>query len=474
MTITGFLILASGFVLITAVVIPEVIRRIRVGTFYSRTPIFYGWLVLFTGALGAFAAVSVAGVVLGGLQTLITDETGWTRSSIGFTASFGVWMSGVSAPFVGLLADRYGPRWLMPMGTIFLGLCLVALGGVNAIWLFFLIAIMARAIGQPLFIGLVPRTVAVNFFQRRRNLALAFTAVTRPVTSAINIQVILAIAASRGWRAGFRYLGFASLVLTIPMFLVVRRRPEDIGLLPDGASPQEVARRGDGRSGTNLTTARPPQSAGTGQVASDWTAREATRTRAFWLVALATVLVLAAASGIGFNMVPYFTENAGLSTVQAAGVLSISTFLSLANLGWGYLADRFGPRRCILWGLAGTMGTLVYLFTVDNLLSAWVFGIVWGVFSSASDALISMLMAQYFGRNSYGSIMGALRPFEAAGLGLGQSLGAIIYDLVGSYWLLIVISVASYMAGVILIFFARPPTARRPIPSPASTEIESV
>ena len=86
----------------------------------------------------------------------------------------------------------------MPVGTIFLGLCMVALGGVNAVWQFFLIALFARAIGQPIFIGLLPRTMAVNFFQRRRNIALAFTSLVRPVASAINIQVILAIAASKG------------------------------------------------------------------------------------------------------------------------------------------------------------------------------------------------------------------------------------------------------------------------------------
>ena len=156
MTITGFLLLGSGFFLITLVIVPEITNRIRTGTFYSRTPIYYGWIVLFTGALGAFAAVSIAGAVLGGLQSLISADTGWSRASIGFTASAGVWTSGVVAPLLGPYADRYGPRWLMPLGTIFLGLCLLALGGVNAVWQFFLIALFARAIGQPLFIGFCP------------------------------------------------------------------------------------------------------------------------------------------------------------------------------------------------------------------------------------------------------------------------------------------------------------------------------
>ena len=467
MTITGFLLLGSGFLLITLVIVPEITHRLRTGTFYSRTPIYYGWIVLFTGALGAFAAVSIAGAVLGGLQSLISADTGWSRASIGFTASAGVWTSGVVAPLLGPYADRYGPRWLMPLGTIFLGLCMVALGGVNAIWQFFIIAVLARAIGQPLFIGLLPRTMAVNFFQRRRNIALAFTSLVRPVASAINIQVILAIAASKGWRAGFRYLGFVTLVLTIPIFLVVRRRPEDIGLLPDGDKPDGASRYSTAPA-TADSSLRPTQP--TAQISADWTARQAMGTTAFWLVSFSTFLVLAAASGIGFNMVPYFIETGGLSVTQAATVLSASTLLSLCNLGWGFLADRFSPRTITLCGYLTTLGTLFYMFTVNNLASAWIFGVTWGVFSSASDALVSMIMAQYYGRSSYGTIMGALRPFEAAGLGVGQSLGALIYDFTGSYRALIVISVVFYVTAAVLIFLARPPSARRATPSPPAQE----
>ena len=178
------------------------------------TPFYYGWLILFTGALGTFVATTLAGVVFGGIQGLISEEMNWSRSAIGITAAAGVWGSGLIAPFIGKLADRHGPRWLMPIGTVVLGGCLYALGGVTTIWQFFLFAVIGRAISQPLLIGLVPRTVAVNFFDRRRNLALAFSGLFRPFTSAINIQIISNVAVARGWRTSFRYLGIVSLILT--------------------------------------------------------------------------------------------------------------------------------------------------------------------------------------------------------------------------------------------------------------------
>ena len=68
------------------------------------------------------------------------------------------------------------------------------------------------------------------------------------------------------------------------------------------------------------------------------------------------------------------------------------------------------------------------LLQVDSLLTAYVFGVLWGLFHSAMEVLIYILLADYFGRESYGAIAGTLRPFEASGLGVGQIVGPVIYD----------------------------------------------
>jgi sugar phosphate permease len=420
-------------------------------------PFYYGWLILFTGALGTFVATTLAGVVFGGIQGLIADEMNWSRSSIGITAAAGVWGSGLLAPFIGKVADRHGPRWLMPVGTLILGGCLYALGGISTIWQFFLFAVIGRAISQPLLIGLVPRTVAVNFFDRRRNLALAFTGLFRPFTSAINIQIISNVAVTRGWRTSFRYLGIASLILTIPLFIVMRRRPEDIGLSPDGAAPVDATALEDREGGVRTPGAR--ETSAQGQ--RDWSAKEVMRTKTFWLIALTSLVSVTAGSGIQFNMVPYFQESANLSTIQGAGVLSVSTFLSLASLGWGALADKITPRRCIIAAMIGATAATMFLLTVSNLATAYAFGIVWGLVSAGSDILIYMVLAQYFGRNSYGTISGILRPFEAGGLGLGMTLGTLSFDLTRTYKWLILGSIAAHGVAAVLVFLAKPPAEPR-------------
>ncbi len=429
----------------------------RILQWRPKTPFYYGWLILTATALGNFVATSVAGVVWGGIQGLIIQETGWKRSSIGFSASVGVWMSGVVAPFAGRLADRYGPRWLMPIGTILLGLCLYSLGGVTSVWQFFILAVLARAISQPLLIGIVPRTLAVNFFQRRRNFALALIGIYRPVSAAINIQAISIIAVSQSWRAAFRYLGILSFLLAVPLAIVIRRRPEDIGMLPDGAParPEITTQSTQAQTGA-ATTARRPGEISEAQEHS-WTSKDALRTKSYWLVALTAFLGTSANTTIGFNTVPYLVENAHISTTQAAGVLSLGTLLSLGNLGWAYLADRITPRWCIIAAMITSAASVIFLFRVDSVPSAYVFGVVWGLSSGTSGVLISMIIAQYFGRAHYGTIAGTLRPFEAGGLGLGQMLGAVIYDIAGSYRLIVWTGLCAHILGAIFIFIARPP-----------------
>jgi MFS family permease len=160
-------------------------------------------------------------------------------------------------------------------------------------------------------------------------------------------------------------------------------------------------------------------------------------------------------------------EETNLSTIQAAGVLSLGTLLSLSNLVWGYLADRFSPQRCFVWANIMAIGSILYLFRVDSLATAYVFSVFWGITSGASRALIPMVVAQFFGRNSYGTIAGTVRPFEAGGLGFGQSLGAIIYDLSGAYRWLFVTVLLGHASASALIFMSRQPAP--PVPSSTHT-----
>lgn len=410
-----------------------------------RTPFYYGWLILGMSSMATFAATGVSQVVLGGIQVYITDDTGWDPSTLSYAATAGTWLSGLIAPVIGRLADRYGPRWLMSSGLLVAGVCFLLLAGVSAVWQFYAAYVVARAVSNPVLIGLVPRTAAVNFFRRRRNIALAMVSTFRPIAGAINIQLFALITLSQSWREGFRYLGIFSLALIIPVILLMRRRPEDIGLQPDGAAaPASSAAGGPSRA------AVPPSEA-------SWTVKEAARTRTYWLIVATACVGTLASSSVGFSMVPYLVEGAGLSVGAAAGVLSFGTVLSIANVGWGILSDKFTPRRCLMVTMVGSGALLAYLTMVDSLAEALAFALVWGIFSGAVGTMENMMLAQYYGRDSYGSLLGLFSPFQTVALGLGPSLASVIRGLAGSYTTLYVVMVAAYLVSAALLYLARAP-----------------
>lgn len=412
------------------------------------TPFYYGWLILAMIFLANFAATGSTQVVLGGIQVFITDDTGWKNSTISFSVTAGTWISGLLAPFAGRLADRYGPRWLMPAGLVVAAVSFFSMAGVNSVAQFFAAYIFGRAVGNPVLIGIVPRTAAVNFFRRRRNMVLAMVSTFRPISGAINIQIISLIALKWGWRTAYRYLGFLSVVLAVPLLLLMRRRPEDIGLLPDGESPGGLTRaRAEGAGARTLLS----------DTEFSWTAKEAVRTRAFWMVAITSAFGTLASGTVGFSLVPYLAEDVGLSKAQAAGVLSLGTFLAITTLAWGYFADVITPRRCLAAALIMSGIMVMFLTTVTSLYMAVAFALLFGSFSGPADSLQSMMLAQYFGRNSYGTILGIFNPLQTMMLGLGPVLGAVFREAFGSYTTLYVALAISYIVGGILILFAKPP-----------------
>jgi MFS family permease len=417
-----------------------------------KTPFYYGWLVLAISGVGTFAASGLTQVVLGGVQVYITDDTGWEDGSLAFASTLGTWGSGIAAPFIGRLADRYGPRWLMPGGLVIAGVCYFVLSGGDSVWQFYAGFVIGRMMVNSTLIGLVPRTATVNFFRRRRNMALATVSIFRPAAGAINIQIISLLAVHQGWRAAYRYMGVLSLLLVLPMMLLMRRRPEDIGLLPDGANPEDVQ--------TVVGSARPQSLT----QEFSWTAREAIGTRAFWLLASITFLGTMASSATGFSMVPYLVEDAGLSIAAAAGVLSLGTFLAVANLVWGYLADRITPRRCLTIMMVGAGVMTAFLISVDSVGEALVFAVIWGVFSGGLGSLENMVLAEYFGRGSFGTILGYFSPMQMIALGLGPALASTVRSVAGSYDILYAAMVAAYLISAVLMYVARPPQlpAREP------------
>lgn len=421
-----------------------------------RTPFYYGWLILAMSAVGTYAATGSTQLVFGGVQNFIFEDMGWDRSTIAYAVTAGTWASGLITPFVGRLADRYGPRGLMPIAAFLAGLCFFAIAGMQAVWHFYAAYIVARTIASPMLVGVVPRTAAVNFFHRRRNLALGISAMARPFGGAINIQIFSLIALAASWRTAFQVQGIISLLIVIPLLLVMRRSPSDIGLQPDGASEVSTPGRRRQGAGSAQTASR---------VESDWSAGEAARASSFWLIIIAEALVILISGTINFQIVPYLRD-VGISPAVAAGALSVSSLVgSLGNPFWGWLSDIFSPRRLALITLAISGAAVsLFIFVPEGRLSIVVV-ILYGSLAGGLNILGHMMIAQYFGRSSFGSITGLMGPFQTGALGLGPTFGALLYRITGGYRAIYLFGVLSYILAFVCIIAARPPNRKTPSPA---------
>lgn len=392
-------------------------------------PFYYGWAILAASFFSTFAATSVAQVVLGGVQVFILEDTGWKETDFSFTIAIGTWLSGFISPLVGKVADKYGPRQIMPVALMIVAICYFIIGGIPAFVSFGIAYIIARTITQPILINVVPRTVTVNFFRKRRNVALSLVTMSRPVAGAFNIHLISFITQRYGWRNAYHVLGVFSLLLTIPIFLIMRKTPEEIGMLPDGLVQPENSEK-------EISDELQEYS---------WTFRNAIKTHAFWLLAVVTSLVTLSSSSVQFTLVPYYVETLGLSKIQAASIFSLGTVLALSNLFWALLADKYSPRKILVCNLIVASLLLLALMNITSAWQAWMFAIFWGVFSGAAGTLEQMVLAQYFGRASYGTITGAIGPMQITALGCGPAFGAIIHTITGSYSLLYVMITVTYL-----------------------------
>jgi len=422
----------------------------RATSWTPKTTIYYGWIVIAVGALGTYASSGSAQVTLAGIQTLIFEDTGWDRSTIALGITIGTWVAGLLTPVFGKIADTHGPRLAMPLTSLIVGVCFYWIGGMSAIWHFYVAYIIARGLGNPVLIGVMPRTVAVNFFDRKRNLALGIVSMARPCFGAINVQLITLISTWSSWRTAYKLLGVYSILLTIPLSLFIRKDPESIGLLPDGEKPKLSNQESFIKSEEVADIDK-----------HIWSAREAAKTFTLWSIVSAEFLIILTSGTIGFQLVPYLHES-GLPISMAALAWTISTLLNaFSNPIWGFLSDIYSPRKLVLSAMPICLVVTSIFLLIDGGYPGFACVVIWGAASGGLNVLGGMIIANYFGRHSFGSISGIMGPFQIIGLGLGPIIGAIMYDATGGYMYLFAFAIITYLAATMLFFFAKPPKMKK-------------
>ena len=408
--------------------------------------IFYGWYILGVILLTGLFAGPTSQVFIGVLVRPISEDTGWSATAIAGAVTVGGMLSGVGAPFVGLLADRYSPRVLMTLGVVLMAATFFLIAAAPAVWVLVVGYAIARGIAQNLIAGVVPRVVVVNWFRRMRGRAIGLVGTAHPIgTFVLGPAALLIISAGLGWRGVWVILGIAVIVfLVLPNALVIRRTPEEMGLLPDG---DEVTESG-GQAAIEASAREAEES---------WTLREAIRTPSFALIILSIVLTNYGGGGLPFHM-PQIYADQGLR--EAIGVAAVSMFAisgAFANTLWGFLAERISERLLgIFTMLMGTALALGFQF-VSHPVVAVGYGVLLGVAARGEGSILMILIANYYGRRSYGAISGLVQTALLGGLALGPLIMSVIRESTGSYLSVFYSAAVTFTIAAVLLSLAVKP-----------------
>jgi predicted MFS family arabinose efflux permease len=238
------------------------------------------------------------------------------------------------------------------------------------------------------------------------------------------------------------------VLVVIPGLIFLRRRPEDLGLLPDGAAQLTALRRSD-----KVTVER------SSDVEYSWRRADAARSATLWLLVAGAFLSAIGTGGVAFHMAAYMTDGT-IDPTLAASVVSVMALSGAFGNGlWGALAERFHPRRLNVATMLVAAVSVALLMQVRSALTAYLFALLFGLNARGAGVLMQVLIARYFGRRSFGAISSILDPFHKGGLGLGALFAALAFDHTGDYRAIFEIFIVSYLVAALLIFLAR-----RPVP----------
>jgi sugar phosphate permease len=404
---------------------------------------FYGWYIVAIATMGAFLAGGLTSQVFFSVMLKpLTADFGWSRTEVSGAITLGTLSGGLLSPISGALVDRFGPRFLAPAGALLVALALVTIASVQNLAVFYVAFIIARGFSSSTISGVVSQTLAVNWFRRKRGRVLGITSMAVALGGSVGAVAAQPIIDGPGWRVIFYVAPVLLIVLfAIPALVVYRRRPEDIGLLPDGGPGREEG----------------PQRRAVADSEVDWTVREAFRTSALWLLIVSMVIGRLAGGAVSFHLVAYYTDKGMSAGVAATSISLYALFGAIASLIWGILIERM-PEKTLLIGATAISGfSLLLMLPVESAAPALVLAAAFGLAGRGEGPLVSSILAQYYGRESYGRILGMLAPFNMAALGLGPLVASLSFDLAGSYTLAFAIFSGGYLLSALLLTLVRTP-----------------
>ena len=418
-------------------------------------PFFYGWIIVAVGFVTMAIGVN-ARTAFSLLFPPILDEYGWERGVTAGVFSFGFFVSAMLSPLVGRLMDRRGPRVVIEMGVLVMAAGLMLAPFAGRPW--HLYATLGALVGgggnclgytgQSLFLP--------NWFVRRRGLAASLTFSGVGVGSIVLLPWLQSLIARAGWRAACWTLGFLVLGVLVPLNLLLKRSPADLGLQPDGDLTSHRAAVSE-----RLRVVDPAWAA------VDWTLGRALRTARFWWIAVGYFFGLFAWYAVQVHQTKYLVE-IGFGSTHAAWALGFVSLVAVpGQIALGHLSDRIG--REWVWTI-GSLGFVLCLLALLALRHAptepllYFMVISQGMLGYSLTSVIGAIPKEIFEGRHYGTVFGTLMLAAIVGGAAGPWVTGALYDITGSYTPAFSIAAAGSVLSALAIWLAAPRKVRAVTP----------
>ena len=399
--------------------------------------IFYGWWIVLACFLTNLYVSSIVFFGFTAFLDPLVKEFGWSYTQVSFAASLRGLEMGILAPLVGFLADRFGSRKLILSGVITVGFGLILLSLTRSLTMFYGSFILL-AFGAGGCTSVVTMTAVANWF--KKNVGIAFAVMASGFgASGLIVPLIVRLIDGYGWRTALIILGLGMWALGIPLSFVIRNKPEQYGYLPDG-------KLADGRiSEYEIQHEK-----------VEISFRKALKKRSFLYLNLAEVMRFMVLTAVVLHIMPYL-GSMGMSRPTAGLVAAaIPLFSIIGRFGFGWLGDVFDKRYVIAvtFGFMG-MGMLAF----SHMQATWAIYLFLFLFSpgfGGGSVLRGAILREYFGRDSFGKMIGILMGFASIGGIIGPTLAGWVFDTLGSYDFIWLVFAGCMSLGIILALRIKP------------------
>ena len=379
----------------------------------------------------------------------ILTEFGWDRGVIAGAFSFGFFIAAILGPLLGRMMDRHGPRIAIEIGVAVTGCGLLLAALASQPWHLYATLGVLIGVGS-MMLGYTGHSLFLpNWFVRRRGLAMSIAFSGVGVGSIVLMPALQITIEHSGWRAACVAMGVLVLVMLIPLNLLLRRRPEDLGTGPDGdlnVSASSAARQHDNVVDTAWT-------------AIDWTLRRALRTSRFWWIALGYSSGMYAWYAVQVHQTKYLLE-VGFSGVYAAWALGFVSFVAIpGQIALGHISDRIGREWVWTVGCAGFVfcyAALLLMREIPHPALLWFMVISQGMLGYGVTSVFGAIPAEIFQGRQYGTIFGTLSTAAMAGGALGPWVTGALYDATGTYTIAFCIALGCSALSALCIWRAAP------------------